>query len=72
MALEISGIEKVIVVQNKIDLVSKERAVRNYQQIKDFLKGEQVRRCAYRANQCPARRQHRRAHQTDARRLHCA
>lgn len=39
MALEISGIEKVIVVQNKIDLVSKERAIRNYQQIKEFLKG---------------------------------
>lgn len=39
MALEISGIEKVIVVQNKIDLVSKERAMRNYGQIKEFLKG---------------------------------
>jgi translation initiation factor 2 subunit 3 len=39
MALEIIGIEKVVVVQNKVDLVSKERAVRNYQQIKEFLKG---------------------------------
>lgn len=39
MALEISGIEKVIVVQNKIDLVSQDRALRNYQQIKAFLKG---------------------------------
>ncbi len=39
MALEMSGIEKVIIVQNKIDLVSKDRAVRNYQQIKEFLKG---------------------------------
>lgn len=39
MALEISGIEKVVVVQNKVDLVPKERAVRNYQQIKEFLKG---------------------------------
>ncbi len=37
MALEISGIEKVVVVQNKIDLVNKERAMRNHQQIKDFL-----------------------------------
>ena len=37
MALEIMGIEKVIVVQNKIDLVSKEDAKKNYQQIKDFL-----------------------------------
>lgn len=39
MALEISGIEKIVVVQNKIDLVEEERARRNYQQIKDFLKG---------------------------------
>jgi translation initiation factor 2 subunit 3 len=39
MALEMSGIDKVIVVQNKIDLVTEERALRNYQQIKDFLKG---------------------------------
>ncbi len=38
-ALEISGIKNIIVVQNKIDLVSKERALRNHQQIKEFLKG---------------------------------
>lgn len=38
MALAICGIDKVVVVQNKVDLVSKERAVRNYQQIKEFLK----------------------------------
>lgn len=39
MALQISGIKNVIVIQNKVDLVPKERAVRNYQQIKEFLKG---------------------------------
>lgn len=39
MALELSGIKNVIVVQNKIDLVTEERAVRNYQQIQEFLKG---------------------------------
>lgn len=39
MALEISGIDKVVVVQNKVDVVSKERALRNHQQIKEFLKG---------------------------------
>ncbi len=38
MALEISGVQKLVVVQNKIDLVSKERALRNYQQIKEFLR----------------------------------
>jgi len=37
MALQISGIKKVIVVQNKIDLVSEEGAVKNYKQIKEFL-----------------------------------
>lgn len=39
MALEISGITKLIIVQNKIDLVSKEKVLKNYQQIKTFLKG---------------------------------
>jgi len=37
-ALEIIGIDKVIIVQNKIDLVSEERAKENYDQIKEFLK----------------------------------
>ncbi len=39
MALEISGISKIIIVQNKIDVVSDERALANYRQIKDFMKG---------------------------------
>ncbi len=39
MALEMSGIKNVIVVQNKIDLVDKDRLMKNYQQIKEFLKG---------------------------------
>ena len=39
MALNISGIENIIVVQNKIDLVTKERAVESYNEIKEFLKG---------------------------------
>ena len=37
VALHISGIKKVIIVQNKIDLVSHEEALQNYQQIKQFL-----------------------------------
>ncbi len=36
-ALEIAGIKKVIVLQNKIDVVPKEEAVENYDQIKEFL-----------------------------------
>ncbi|MBW2978610.1 translation initiation factor IF-2 subunit gamma [Candidatus Woesearchaeota archaeon] len=38
MALEMMEIDKVIVIQNKIDLVSEEKAMKNYQQIKTFLK----------------------------------
>jgi translation initiation factor 2 subunit 3 len=37
MALEVMGIDKVIVVQNKIDLVSQQEAEKNYKQIKKFL-----------------------------------
>ena len=37
MALQITGIKQVIVVQNKIDLVSHEEALENHYQIKAFL-----------------------------------
>lgn len=37
MALEIIGIENIIIVQNKIDLVSEEQAIKNYEQIKKFI-----------------------------------
>ncbi len=39
MALQIIGVKNVIVVQNKIDLVREEDALKNYEQIKAFLKG---------------------------------
>ena len=39
MALEIAGIENIVIVQNKIDLVSKERAMESHAEIKAFLKG---------------------------------
>jgi translation initiation factor 2 subunit 3 len=38
-ALEVVGIKDVIIVQNKIDLVSEEQAMENYNQIKEFIKG---------------------------------
>ncbi|MEM5882902.1 MAG: translation initiation factor IF-2 subunit gamma [Candidatus Aenigmatarchaeota archaeon] len=38
-ALEVAGIKNVVVIQNKIDLVSRERALENYQEIKNFIKG---------------------------------
>jgi len=39
MGLQIAGINNILVVQNKIDLVPEERVLRNYSQIKEFLKG---------------------------------
>ncbi len=39
MALEIAGINNIVVVQNKIDIVSREQALKSYNEIKDFLKG---------------------------------
>lgn len=38
IALEISGVKKIVVVQNKVDLVSKENAVKNGKEIVSFLK----------------------------------
>ncbi|MBN1544887.1 translation initiation factor IF-2 subunit gamma [Candidatus Woesearchaeota archaeon] len=39
MALQIIGVKNIVVVQNKIDLVKEEDAVRNQEQIREFLKG---------------------------------
>ncbi|MBW2994808.1 translation initiation factor IF-2 subunit gamma, partial [Candidatus Woesearchaeota archaeon] len=38
VALGIAGIKNVVVIQNKIDLVSQEQAIENYKQIENFLK----------------------------------
>ena len=38
-ALQIAGIENIVVVQNKIDIVSRERAQESYSEIKSFLEG---------------------------------
>jgi translation initiation factor 2 subunit 3 len=39
MALQAKKIKNIIIVQNKIDLVTKEQAIKNYKQIKEFVKG---------------------------------
>ena len=39
MTLQIIGIKNLIVIQNKIDLVKEETALKNYKDIKKFLKG---------------------------------
>ncbi|MCX8179522.1 MAG: translation initiation factor IF-2 subunit gamma [Candidatus Aenigmarchaeota archaeon] len=39
MTLEVVGIKNIVIVQNKIDLVSKERVLESYKEIKEFIKG---------------------------------
>ena len=39
MALDTTGIKNIVIVQNKIDLVSKEKAIENYNQIVEFTEG---------------------------------
>jgi len=39
MALKISDIKNVVIVQNKVDLVTEEEAIKHHKQIKDFIKG---------------------------------
>ena len=39
MALGIIGITNIVIVQNKIDLVDEKEALKNYEQIKSFVKG---------------------------------
>ncbi|MCE4624745.1 MAG: translation initiation factor IF-2 subunit gamma [Desulfurococcales archaeon] len=39
VALEIIGVDKIVIVQNKIDVVTPERARENYKEIKEFIKG---------------------------------
>ncbi|RLI80259.1 translation initiation factor IF-2 subunit gamma [Archaeoglobales archaeon] len=39
MALEIIGVDKIVIAQNKIDIVPKERIIENYKEIKEFVKG---------------------------------
>ncbi len=44
-ALQAKGINNLIIVQNKIDLVSKEQALENYKKIKEFLKATKAENC---------------------------
>ena len=39
MALDIIGIDNIVIAQNKIDLVDRERAVESYEQIEEFVSG---------------------------------
>ncbi len=39
MALELIGIQNIVIVQNKIDVVTQAEAFEHYQQIKDFVRG---------------------------------
>ncbi len=37
--LDIVGIKKIVIIQSKIDLISEEKAIQNYEEIKNFVKG---------------------------------
>ncbi|MCK4647521.1 translation initiation factor IF-2 subunit gamma [Candidatus Pacearchaeota archaeon] len=39
MALQAKKIKNIIIIQNKVDLVSKDQALKSYKEIKDFIKG---------------------------------
>ncbi len=39
VALEAKGISEIIIVQNKVDLVAREEALKNYNEIKEFVRG---------------------------------
>ncbi|SNR38822.1 translation initiation factor IF-2 subunit gamma [Halorubrum vacuolatum] len=39
MALDLIGIENIVIAQNKVDLVDRDRAVDNYEQIREFVDG---------------------------------
>ncbi len=39
MALQIIGVDRIVIAQNKIDIVSRERVLENYAEIKEFIKG---------------------------------
>lgn len=38
-ALEVTGIKRIVIVQNKIDIVPRERILENFKEIKDFVRG---------------------------------
>ncbi len=44
MALDIVGVDNIVVVQNKVDLVSREKVQENYQQIVQFLGEERAKK----------------------------
>ncbi len=54
MALDVIGVKDVVVVQNKIDIVSSDRALENYHEIKEFVAGT----CAENAPIIPVSAQH--------------
>jgi len=39
IALQAKKVNKIIIIQNKIDLITKEQALKNYKEIKEFVKG---------------------------------
>jgi translation initiation factor 2 subunit 3 len=44
VAVEIMKMENLIIIQNKVDLVSKSQAIKSYQQIENFMKGTKLKK----------------------------
>lgn len=44
-AITIMDIDKIVIAQNKIDVVSKERALQNYNEIRDYIKTSKIKDC---------------------------
>ena len=63
-ALEIMGFDKFIVVQSKIDICTKERALESYKEIKAFLKGSLLEDAPIVPVSAPVSYTHLRAHET--------
>ncbi len=62
MALTIIGVEKIIIVQNKIDIVTKEEALENYKRDQGVRQGHHRRERPDHPGFRASRRQHRQAH----------
>ena len=52
-ALQIAGIKNIVIVQNKVDLVTRERAIESHNEISEFVSGTSGK-CANYTCICPS------------------
>ena len=58
LALEVLGIKQIVIVQNKVDLTEKDEAVKNYEQIKDFVDNSVAKKCSNYTSFCSTQSQY--------------